>query len=411
MNYKNKKTILIVSCVFDPEPVVSAKLSKDLADQLSSNKNLNVIVIAPQPSRPYGFNFENNEKNKNHNFKLINLNSFIYPKSNILGRIIESLSFGIACSGYIKKNKKNIDLIYMNSWPIFSQYLVVKAIKKGNFPLITHVQDVYPESFSNKLPFFGKIISSILLPFDKFILKNSSFIIAISEKMSNYLIETRKLKPNKLHIVNNWQNEQTFNDYESLIKKNIRRDKIFTFMYLGNIGPVAGVDLLIDSFDKADLKNSQLIIAGSGSRKLDLEKKVVNRKINRVKFVSVENGKVPEIQSKADVMLLPIKKGAALSSIPSKLPAYMFSRKPIIGSLDLESDTAQALFNSDSGWVIEPENIKALSETMKKVYFFSKKSLEIKGNNGYEYSLANFSKTSNLNKIVKIILNLINDNI
>ena len=404
---KNKKTILIVSCVFDPEPIVSAKLSKDLADQLSFNENLIVKVIAPQPSRPYGFKFINNKKT--HKFKLTYLNSFIYPKSNIIGRIIESWSFGIACKRYIKKYGKNIDLVYMNSWPIFSQYFIAKTIKQLNIPLITHVQDVYPESFSNKLIFFQNIINSILLPFDKFILNNSAVVISISKKMSNYLAETRKLKPNKLHIVNNWQNEQSFIEYQSLNNNN--KSNLFTFMYLGNIGPVAGIDLLIDSFEKADIKNSQLIIAGSGSRKVDLEKKVFNRKIERVKFLSVKNGKVPEIQSNADVMLLPIKKGAALSSIPSKLPAYMFSRKPILGSIDLESDTAQALLNSDSGWVIEPENIKALSETMKKVYFFDKKLLEIKGNNGYKYALANFSKTRNLNKIVKIISNLINDNI
>lgn len=37
----------------------------------------------------------------------------------------------------------------------------------------------------------------------------------------------------------------------------------FIFIYLGNIGPVAGIDLFIDAFGKVDLSNCRLIIAGS----------------------------------------------------------------------------------------------------------------------------------------------------
>ena len=53
-----------------------------------------------------------------------------------------------------------------------------------------------------------------------------------------------------------------------------------------------------------------------------------------IEFWEALNGKVPKIQAQADCMLLPIKKGAASSSIPSKLPACMFSAKPIIGCVD-----------------------------------------------------------------------------
>ena len=70
-------------------------------------------------------------------------------------------------------------------------------------------------------------------------------------------------------------------------------------------------------------------------------------------------------------MLLPLKKGAAMSSIPSKLPAYMFSKKPIIGSLDVQSDTARAIIESDCGLVVEPENEQALINAFKEAVHLS----------------------------------------
>ena len=398
-----KKSILIISCVFTPEPVVSAKLSEDLAIALSSFHN--VTIIAPKPTRPFGFEF--NEQIKNTEFTLLNLNSYVCPSSNGLGRLIESYSFGSACKNYIRKNHKEIDIIYMNSWPIFSQYLTALTARKYNIPLITHVQDIYPESLSNKIPLLGLLFNKLLKPLDKFTLNNSKIVIAISLKMRNYLVKTRKLSLEKTLVVQNWQNEEVFIEHNS--KKNGLNNKseLFTFMYLGNIGPVAGIDLLIESFNKANLKKCQLVIAGSGSKKQDLEKIVSSKKIERVKFVSVADGKVPEIQGLADVMLLPIKKGAASSSIPSKLPAYMFSKKAIIASVDHDSDSARVINDAGAGWVIEPENIDLLAQAMKRAYLLKMKSLNIMGDKGFEYAMNHFSKNNNLKKIVNAISKLL----
>ena len=41
----------------------------------------------------------------------------------------------------------------------------------------------------------------------------------------------------------------------------------FVFMYLGNIGPVAGVETIIQAFCQLDNPNMFLVIAGSGSKK------------------------------------------------------------------------------------------------------------------------------------------------
>lgn len=75
---------------------------------------------------------------------------------------------------------------------------------------------------------------------------------------------------------------------------------------------------------------------------------------------------VPIIQDKADVMCLPMKRGSAMFSIPSKLPAYMFSAKPILSSVDKDSDTAVCIKDAKAGWVAIPEDAKDVARCMKK---------------------------------------------
>lgn len=389
--------ILVISALFPPEPVVSAKLSFDIATALSDN---NITIISPRPCRPLGFQF--GKESKTFNFKHIQLNSYICPQSKLIGRFRESYSFGNYCSKFIKPNSQNIDVVYANTWPLMAQLLTVKAARKKNIPIIIHVQDVYPESLVNKLPVIGKILNWLLLPIDNYTLRNATKVIAISDKMKSYLVKTRKLDKKKVHVISNWQNEEEFIRFsQSKQGDNLNND--FTFMYLGNIGPVAGVDILIDGFVKANLTDCRLVIAGSGSQKETLQKKCTEQQLTNIEFWDVPDGKVPEIQDQADVMFLPIKKGAASSSIPSKLPAYMFSAKPIISCVDENSDTANAIREANCGWVLSPEDVNSLAQQMKEVISLPKEILTQKGESGFDYAIQNFSKKNNLQKIVTVI--------
>ena len=399
------KNILIISAVYPPEPVVSAKLSKDLYQALKE-LGYGVKVLHPIPTRPNGFMFEKEIK---HGTDEIVVESYTCPQSSLIGRFKESISFGRACSKYIKMHNMEIDVVYSVSWPIFASYYITKSAKKYRIPSVVHIQDVYPEALTNKLPsLLGKIVNGVLSPFDNYTFKHSRKLIAISDKMKNHLLQTRSVESDKIGVVINWQDEKDFINYQLNNPTSAPNDK-FTMMYMGNIGPVAGVDLLIEAFVKLNNPQSRLVIAGSGSVKEMLKEQAAKTPEADIQFWDVPDGKVPEVQSKADVLLLPIKKGAALTSIPSKLPAYMFSAKPIIGSMDYDCDTAVAIRESGGGFVVEPENANLLRNKMEEVSMLDKQMLEEMGAKGQKYAMTQFSKTTNLKKFVEIILEVLND--
>jgi len=387
--------ILIISAVFPPEPVVSATLSKDIADELSTTHN--VVVLHPKPTRPVGCLFGTEKLALN--YETVMLDSFTCPEYNPLGRLRESYSFGRKCARYIRENAKKIDVIYLNAWPLFAQYWIVKTAKQFGIPCVIHVQDIYPESFTNKLPAIGKkIIWSVLLPLDKFILKNSKQIIAISNSMKQILQHTRKIGDQKISVVYNWQDE---NRFLSCKNEEVERE-VFTFMYLGNLSPYSCIDVLIDAFSKLNNSNVKLVIAGSGSAKESLQKQAKSLS-SKVEFIDAPNKDVPEIQSSADILLLSVKTDGAKTGMPSKLPAYMFSCKPIIASIDSDSDAAEAIVNSNCGWIIEPENADALADKMKEVTRMNKSHLIEMGSSGCKYALNHFSKKNNVKKITELI--------
>lgn len=396
------KKLLIISAVFPPEPVVSANLSFDIASALTDKYK--VTVLSPPPTRPLGFKFK--ASTHKNNFEHVQLNSYTCPQSSVIGRFRESYSFGIKCYNYILNNS-DIGCIYANTWPLMAQLYCIKAAKKRNIPVIIHVQDIYPESLTNKIPVVGKLIYKLLLPIDKYVLKNATSVFVISEKMKTYISTTRTISANKITVVHNWQNDKEFIDYQQQAHLSESNTHVFTFMYLGNIGPVAGVDTLIDAFVKAAIPNTRLVIAGSGSMKETLEEKAKKITECAIEFWDVPQGKVAETQAKADVLCLSVKKGAALSSIPSKLPAYMLSKKTIIASVDEDSDTANCIKDAKCGYVVKPENTDDLANRMQKVVRLKKEELNILGENGFNFANKHMSKTSNLTKVTTAIESMI----
>lgn len=400
--------VLIVAAVFKPEPIVSANLLYELAVALSDRYM--VTVLRPTPTRPLGFQMPE-WPTEELPFELITLDSYTCPESKLLGRFRESRSIGKAAVRYIDAHHNEIDFIFNDPWHLFGVNLVAKAAVKYGIKYITPVQDIYPESLISKLPkinILHNLVKRLLLPIDKYNLRNAETIHTISEKMVDILSSSRGIPKEKFIVVRNWQDDRQFTEYLNHNEPENRNDGTLTLMYLGNVGWLAGLEIAIDAMKLLPDQNIKLVIAGSGPAKSSLMERAADD--NRISFIDVHCGAVPATQAKADIMLLPVKRGFALSSIPSKLPAYMFSAKPVLASVDKASDTAKCILDCDGGWVIEPESPELLASKIKECLKLPLTELRQKGEQGREYALKNLSRDQNLSKLVNACINIIEGN-
>ena len=389
--------ILIATALFPPEPVVSANLSFDIASSLLIEDE--VVVISPSPTRPCGMIFDQEYKT-NYSFKHVILESYTCSQSSVFGRFKESYSFGKHIKKYVEDNHENISVIYANVWPLFAQKALSEVASKYKIPVVLHIQDIYPESISKKVKVFGALIDKAYLPMDRYNLQAACKVITVSEQMKKYIAQTRLIPEHKITVVRNWQNDGAFIDFQA--KFDIQENKKFCFLYLGSINPTAGVDLLIHAFGKACINNACLVIAGDGSDRQKCIKAAEGYAVD-IDFITVTPDKVPEIQSKADVLLLPLKKGVAGTALPSKMTAYMFSKKPIIASIDKDSEVAEIIESNACGWVIEAENEQQLIKCMREASNADLECLTKMGENSMHYASQKLSKEYNLTKMVSII--------
>ncbi len=414
-----KMNIIVVSAVFPPEPVVSSQTSSQLVNALIQ-KGHQVQVIIPFPSRPSGQLYDGYHRKPfdtsidEVGCKVTRCWSTISPKSSILSRFLENISFGIFSSLALLFAAKP-DVIYSNSWPIFATGLTTLVAKVKGIPIIISVQDVYPDSLviQNRLS-ESNLITKILKKIDIAIASTSSHLIVISSQFSDIYKNDRNVSVSKISIIPNWlKKDSSFipEDNQQDIKVDYRAkygipQNDFVVMYGGNIGVAAGVEIVIKAFQLVEKSSDKiwLLIAGGGSQLEECRRIVQNDKISRVVFhhpwLKEETAEVLNI---ANLMILPTMGQQSLVSVPSKLISYMLSGKAILSTALPHSELANVVEKSNCGWHIEPESPDLISEEVIKISKLPTSNLLACGEAGRRYALGNSTDEVCIPKVINLI--------
>jgi len=409
----NTKNILILTCVFSPEPVVSSRMAHDLAISLSETGNT-VRVICPYPSKTSGKLYSGYKRriwsiDKEFNeFDVIRCMSFLSPKSTLLNRFLENVSFGLISSIYLFFMKKKPDVIYLNTWPLFASFMNIFVAKLFKIKIIRSIKDVYPESLVsqnrlNKDTYFYKFLNNI----EDYCFDNSDENIVLSEKIGE-LIKSKNLRFTNFATIPDWNsitNQQTGLTREALGINMEDNDSLFIFG--GNISAAANVESIINAFSNVikNHNNAKLLIAGEGSMLQackDLVKKL-NLQENIYFFHPWKSEETISLLQCGDILLLPTDKQQAFYSMPSKVISYMFSERPILAFGVRGSELENIINTANCGWFEEAFNEKDIEKSISRILATDKEKIYNLGLNGKSYMLNNLSKEANLKKYIDLI--------
>ena len=409
-----RMNIEIVSCLFNPEPVISARTSTDVAKQLARHGH-RIRVITTYPNRPTGKLFEGYKRRlwsydrSFADFEVLRLFSVISSESKVLSRFLENISFGMIAAAAVLFLEKP-DVVYGVTWPIFAQGLLALVCRIRGIPLVLSVQDIYPESLSvqSRIGNRSGWLFRLLRWIDLKTMRASTAVVVISEKFRQIYVQDRGIAPHKVHVIRNWIDEGQVQIHPSenhvRCSHNIPEDA-FLVIYAGNVGAACGLDTVIRAFrDLAADRNIYLLVAGSGSMLFDwraLAGEIANpRVLFHTPWLTAETSSV---LAAASLFILPTYGNQSLVSVPSKLITYMLAGRPVLCCATDDSDIAQTIGSASCGWVIPAGDPALISRKLRTLSQRPPDELRRLGDSGRSYALRYMTRAANLPRLVDLI--------
>ncbi len=317
--------------------------------------------------------------------------------TNFIGRLWGYFSF-VFSSTYagLFKAKGRYDVIVVTSPPLFVGITAVILSVFKRLPIVFEVRDLWPESAIDTGVLKNKLIIKMAYWFENYIYKKAKLINVLTPAFKTKLIE-KGVPEEKIIFIPNAadftlaEQIQKSNFDATDFKKELGLDGKFVITYVGAHGVANHLIQLVDVAER--LKDTSVVfqLIGSGMKKQELQDQVLNRGLSNVIFRdAVPKAEVFKYILASDMGASVLKKVDTFKTIYSnKTFDYMSCKRPVF--LAIDGVSRDLVETADCGIYVEPENIDDIEAKLRAI-LNNTASLNISGNNGYEYAKKHFDR-------------------
>jgi glycosyltransferase involved in cell wall biosynthesis len=254
-------------------------------------------------------------------------------------------------------------------------------------PVVTWVQDLWPDSLAATNFVRNKFLLSVVATVVRWIYRRNDLLLVQSRSfvapVGAMAGTTRVIyhpNPGELPLAASAQEPPALN-----------LNAGFNVVFAGNLGTVQALETVIDAAERTrDVKDLWWVIVGSGSRAEWLREQVRVRGLSQVQLPGrFPPEAMPNIFKQASALLVSLVRDPLMSqTVPSKVQAYLAAGRPIVASLDGEG--ARVVAEAGAGVTCPAQDSAALSDAVLRLRQMSARELDQLGAAGRRYYTDNF---------------------
>lgn len=278
-------------------------------------------------------------------------------------------------------------------------------------PFIYNVQEIYPDVAVSLGVLTNPRIIWVMEVLERFIYRRARVVTVISEWFRRRLL-VKGVPADKLRLISNFvdtgfmQPGPRHNDFSAAHEL----DDKFVVLYAGNIGLTQGFETILAAAERLrGLPDLSFVIVGDGTRRDWLEAQIAQNPLPNVILLPYQpRSMVPQIYASSDVCLVPLKRGTAQETFPSKIYTIMAAGRPVVASADADSELSWVVEQAGCGWAVPPDDPQALATVIEQAYR-EREQLPAMGNQGRDYVVAHHSRQAIARRYDALIRELTDD--
>jgi len=241
---------------------------------------------------------------------------------------------------------------------------VIARARRAKF--VFNIQDIYPDVAVELGVLENRAVIAAAHAVERFCYERAHAVTVLSNDLKAN-VSSKVSDPSKVVVIPNFVDTKTIRPMakDNEYRREFGLEGKTVAMYAGNVGLSQSLELVLEAAAALAYEPDLVfVINGQGARRDQLRRDAES--LSNVVFVdSQPMDRLPEVLAAADVHLVPLKKGLARSSVPSKTYSIMAAGRPMIASVDPGSEVASLVARAEGGVAVPPDDAEAFTKALR----------------------------------------------
>ena len=229
-------------------------------------------------------------------------------------------------------------------------------------PFVFNIQDIFPDVAIELGLLSDRRVIKAASWAERFSYAHSDAVTVLSDDLRDN-VETKLAQRHKRHrtrveVIPNFVDTKRITPMEHDNAYRRERGLVgkIVVMYAGNVGLSQSLELIIAAARAmSDREDVAFVINGGGSALSSLRQAAAE--LPNVVFVPYQPPeRLGEVLAAGDVHVVPLKRGLAKASVPSKLYSVLAAGRPVLASVDPDTEVDQTIRRAGAGLCVPPDD-------------------------------------------------------
>ncbi|MCC6973033.1 MAG: glycosyltransferase family 4 protein [Anaerolineae bacterium] len=356
--------ILVMALLYAPDGGPSAPLYQMLCEQLTQLGH-EVTMIAAVPHYPSGTvppAFRRGWITTTHEngVQVIRVRVPSVNRSRLGWRLLQFGVYQLGAAAAAWGCRFEVAIIGNPALEVFLPFLIHIFLRRK--PALYSIHDVYPEVGVQLGVFRKRWIIGLVAMLERFCYRHSRLIRLSSPDFEKALSKVA-LPPQKLTLIYDWVDTDHIQPMprRNAFSAEHGLDDSWVMLYAGNMGLSQGLETLLEA--AALLQNEpgfRLVLVGEGTGRESLQARAAELNLSNVTFLPFQpRARLPEVLASGDALVVSLKPGVEMASIPSKTWSILAAGRPIVAIMD-RGVLASLITKAGAGLQVPPGDPMAL---------------------------------------------------
>ena len=231
-------------------------------------------------------------------------------------------------------------------------------------PLVFNIQDVFPDAAVETGAITNRHVIAVAGWLERISYRLADAVTVLSEDLRANVVA--KAPTARVVTIPNFVDTDLIRPAERMtpyrVELGIGGEPVV--LYAGNVGLSQSLDLLVETARRCP--DLTVLINGDGAARAELERQAAG--VPNVRFAGyVPDSRLGELLATGDIHAVPLRRGLARVSVPSKVYSILAAGRPVVAAIDEGTEIPNLLEASGAGIAVAPDDADRFVDAVRRL--------------------------------------------